>query len=56
MFDMLMKLFSLSFVKGMEIGRGNWLIVIEKRFMLMIQYAVGREKRGLGVKRIGKLE
>lgn len=54
--DMLMKPFSLSLVKGMEIGRGNWLTATEKRSMPMTQHAAGREKRWLGVKRTGKPE
>lgn len=48
--DMLMKLASLSLVKGMDIERGNWLPAT-KRSMPTTQHGAGREQRGLGVKR-----
>lgn len=45
MSDMLMKLSSLSLVKGMENERGNWLTATKKRSMPMTQHGAGREQR-----------
>lgn len=52
--DTLMKLSSLSLVKGIEIERGNWLTATEETSMPATQHAAGREQRGLGVKSTGK--
>ena len=43
--DMLMKLSSVSLVKGMENERGNWLTATKKRSMPTTQRGVGREQR-----------
>lgn len=51
---MLMKLASLSLVKGTEIARGNWLMATKKGSMPMTQHGAGREQRGLSVKRTQK--
>lgn len=53
---MLMKLASLSRVKGTVIERGNWLLATKKRSMPITQHRVGREQRGLRVKRTQKPE
>lgn len=52
--DMLMKLFSLSLVEGMEIERGNWPRAAKRRSMPATQHGAGMAQRGLGVKRSRK--
>lgn len=44
--DMLMKLASLSLVKGTMIERGNWLMATKKRSMPVTQHGMGREQDG----------